>query len=107
VLASSRQAEDDLTLRAQLSTAVTQLQQAADAAGLAVDLALSRYRQGLASYLDVVDAQTAALTAQRCVIENRTRQLDANVDLIRASRGGWRRDDLGSGGVATLSGNAS
>jgi NodT family efflux transporter outer membrane factor (OMF) lipoprotein len=92
VLASFKQVEDDLTLLTQLGMATTQQQQAVDAADLSVNLALSRYRRGAVSYLEVVDAQTAALTAERGVIDIRTRQLDANVDLIRALGGGWRND---------------
>ncbi|APR39396.1 efflux transporter outer membrane subunit [Paraburkholderia sp. SOS3] len=96
VLASFRQVEDDLTLLAQLGIATTEQQQAVDAADLSVDLALSRYRRGAVSYLEVVDAQTAALAAKRGEIEIRTRQLDANVDLVRALGGGWRVDDVDS-----------
>jgi NodT family efflux transporter outer membrane factor (OMF) lipoprotein len=92
VLASFKQVEDDLTLLAQLGTATSQQQQAVDAANLSVDLALSRYRRGAVSYLEVVDAQTAALTAERGLIDIRTQQLDANVDLVRALGGGWRNE---------------
>jgi NodT family efflux transporter outer membrane factor (OMF) lipoprotein len=93
VLSSFRQVEDNLTLLTELGTATQQQQDAADAADLSVNLALSRYRRGAASYLDVVEAQSAALGAQRSVIEIRTRQLDANVDLIRALGGGWQKGD--------------
>lgn len=94
VLASFKQVEDDLTLLTQLGTATSQQQQAVDAANLSVDLALSRYRRGAVSYLEVVDAQTAALAAQRGLIDIRTQQLDANVDLVRALGGGWRNDHV-------------
>jgi hypothetical protein len=48
--------------------------------------------------LDVVDeAQSAALEAERSVIELRTRQLDANVDLVHGFGGGSTRDDLAGG----------
>ncbi|GAB2899167.1 efflux transporter outer membrane subunit [Paraburkholderia jirisanensis] len=107
VLTSFRQVEDDLSLLAQLGTATAQLQQAADSAGLSVNLALSRYREGVVSYLDVVDAQTAELAAQRSIIETRTKQLDANVDLIRALGGGWSYDDLGPGADTAPSGHIS
>ena len=82
--------------------ATTQQQQAEDAANLSVSLALSRYRRGAVSYLEVVDAQTAALTAQRGVIDIRTRQLDANVDLIRALGGGWRNDPTDAAKTAPI-----
>ncbi|WP_109482731.1 efflux transporter outer membrane subunit [Paraburkholderia sp. C35] len=87
VLASFRQVEDDLTLLDDLGTATGQQQDAANAAETSVDLSLSRYRRGAVSYLDVVEAQSAALTAERSVIVLRTQQLDAGVDLIHAVGG--------------------
>jgi NodT family efflux transporter outer membrane factor (OMF) lipoprotein len=96
VLASFKQVEDDLTLLSQLGTATAQQQQAADAADLSVKLALSRYQRGAVSYLDVVEAQSAALDSERSVIEIRTQQLDANVDLVRALGGGWNKDEFDS-----------
>jgi NodT family efflux transporter outer membrane factor (OMF) lipoprotein len=96
VLASFRQVEDDLTLLDDLRTATNQQQDAATAADTSVNLSLSRYRRGAVSYLDVVEAQSAALESERSVIALRTQQLDANVDLIRAVGGGWTKDDLAS-----------
>jgi NodT family efflux transporter outer membrane factor (OMF) lipoprotein len=97
VLASFRQVEDNLTLLDDLGTATNQQQDAANAAQTALNLALARYQRGAVSYLDVVEAQSAELEAQRSVIALRTRQLDANVDLIHALGGGWTTDDLKAG----------
>jgi len=80
-----------------LGTATNQQQDAASAAQTALNLALARYQRGAVSYLDVVEAQSAELEAQRSVIALRTRQLDANVDLIHALGGGWTTDDLKAG----------
>ncbi|MFM0339774.1 efflux transporter outer membrane subunit [Paraburkholderia fungorum] len=96
VLASFRQVEDDLSLLSDLGTATAQQQDAATAADTSVNLSLARYRRGAVSYLDVVEAQSAALVSERSVIQLRTQQLDANVDLVRALGGGWTRDDLAS-----------
>ncbi|SOE87256.1 efflux transporter, outer membrane factor (OMF) lipoprotein, NodT family [Burkholderia sp. YR290] len=97
VLTSFRQVEDDLSLLDDLGTATDQQQDAAKAADTSLNLSLARYRRGAVSYLDVVEAQSAALKSERSVIELRTQQLDANVDLIRALGGGWSKDDLADG----------
>jgi NodT family efflux transporter outer membrane factor (OMF) lipoprotein len=94
VLASFRQVEDDLSLLDDLGIATDQQQRAAIAADTSVTLSLALYQRGAVSYLDVVESQSAALESERSVIQLRTQQLDANVDLIRALGGGWTDDDL-------------
>jgi NodT family efflux transporter outer membrane factor (OMF) lipoprotein len=93
VLASFREVEDNLTLLSELGTALDERRTGASAAQHAVDLSLDRYRRGTVSYLDVVQAQTAALDTQRSALDIQTRQLSANVRLIHALGGGWSRDD--------------
>ena len=48
---------------------------------------------GAVSYLEAVQSQTTALTAQREALDLDTRQLRANVALIRALGGGWDSGD--------------
>jgi NodT family efflux transporter outer membrane factor (OMF) lipoprotein len=79
VLSAFRQIEDNLSLLQDLGTALGEQRDADDAAQHSVDLALSRYRQGAVGYLDVVQAQTAALDAQSGVLDIQTRLLSANV----------------------------
>jgi NodT family efflux transporter outer membrane factor (OMF) lipoprotein len=94
VLSAFQQVEDNLALLSYLGTALNEQKDAANAAQYSVDLALRQYRQGTIGYLDVVQAQTVALEAQRSVLDIQTRQLSANVQLLHALGGGWSTDEL-------------
>ena len=58
-------------------------------------LAKERYQQGLTSYLDVVDAQRAALQAERQDAQLRGQRAVAAVLLAKALGGGWESDTAG------------
>jgi NodT family efflux transporter outer membrane factor (OMF) lipoprotein len=53
-----------------------------------------RYDAGVADYVEVTTTHTAALQAQRDAIAARVAQLNAAVALVRATGGGWTRDQL-------------
>jgi outer membrane protein, multidrug efflux system len=55
----------------------------------AADLATERYRSGIVSYLDVVDADREALQAERGNDQLIGQRLNAAVQLIKALGGGW------------------
>ncbi|WP_213879082.1 efflux transporter outer membrane subunit [Pseudomonas sp. dw_358] len=89
VLGAFQQVEDNLSLIAVLGSALQDQRDAASAAQDSESLALSQYKDGGAGYLDVVEAQTTALQAQSSVLDLQTRQLSANVQLVKALGGGW------------------
>jgi NodT family efflux transporter outer membrane factor (OMF) lipoprotein len=94
VLSAFQQVEDNLALLSYLGTALGQQRDAATYAQTTVDLALRQYKQGTVGYLDVVQAQTVELDAQRGVLDVQTRQLSADVQLLHALGGGWSDDEL-------------
>jgi multidrug efflux system outer membrane protein len=89
VLNAFRDVEDQMALANRLAVEAKDANDAVTAAERTVDLANIRYRQGVATYLDVVTAQTAALTAEETAIQLTTRRLQASVDLTRALGGAW------------------
>jgi len=64
-------------------------QRAVDNARRAADLAADRYRSGIVSYLEVVDANREALQAERAHAQLAGQRLSASVQLIKALGGGW------------------
>jgi len=89
VLNAVREVQDYLSALRWLADEAQQTEAAASAAKKALDMSMALYRDGAASYLDVVTAQDAALDAQRAAIAVNTRQLDAYVGLLLALGGGW------------------
>jgi NodT family efflux transporter outer membrane factor (OMF) lipoprotein len=89
VLGAFQQVEDNLALLSHYRTAAEAERAAVAAAQRSLDFATSRYRDGAASYLEVVTSQAAALQTQRDALDLDTRQRRASVQLIRALGGGW------------------
>lgn len=92
VLAAFQQVEDQLALLEQYDEAAQAEQRTVAASQRALDMASKRYRDGAASYLDVVAAQIANLQARRNALDLTTRQRRATVQLVRALGGGWSTD---------------
>ncbi|WP_299790173.1 efflux transporter outer membrane subunit [Ramlibacter sp.] len=89
VLVALRDVEDQLSAL-QLLAGQAQAQSAAVTLGSrAALLADSRYRSGLASQLDVLDARRTELRNRREALQVRSEQYQATVRLIRALGGGW------------------
>jgi outer membrane protein TolC len=89
VLTAFQQVEDGLALVNHSRTAATEERSAAAAAERSLALALTQYREGEVSYLDVVTSQTVALQTQLDLLNLDTAERRATVQLIRALGGGW------------------
>lgn len=89
VLDAFREVEDSLARAAALSRQEQALARAAQAAARSERLALDRYRDGAADYLEVLTAQTAALEAEQAYLAVQFRRRREAVTLVRALGGGW------------------
>jgi outer membrane protein, multidrug efflux system len=65
-------------------------QEMADQLRISVDLSLQRYRDGIASYFEVLEAQQQYFPAERNLVRTERDQLVTIVDLYRALGGGWK-----------------
>jgi NodT family efflux transporter outer membrane factor (OMF) lipoprotein len=63
---------------------------ALEAAQDAYDLTLARYRGGMATYLDVLSAEDALISARRSMAALETRAFSVDVALVKALGGGFR-----------------
>jgi len=54
-----------------------------------LELSVTRYKGGVASYLEVTTAQSAALSNERAAVDILTRRMVSSVLLIKAIGGGW------------------
>jgi multidrug efflux system outer membrane protein len=60
----------------------------------AASLAEDRYRSGIVAYIEVVDANRDALTAERASAQLAGERLIATVQLIKALGGGWNEKEV-------------
>jgi multidrug efflux system outer membrane protein len=91
VLNAFREVEDALALSASLATQEQERHRAAQAAQRTEALALDRYKDGAADYLEVFTAQTAALEAQQEYIDVVVSRRRAAITLVRALGGDFAR----------------
>ena len=90
VLNVFRDVEDQLTSLLLLSGQAEAQGRAVTAARRAMQLSDVRYRNGLVSQLELLEARRSELRNRRQELQVRTAQYVATVGLIRALGGGWR-----------------
>ena len=93
-LAAYREVEDNLSALHHLADEVAADEAASKAAQSAANHSDKRYDAGVADYVEVTTTHTAALQEERDAISARVLQLNAAVALVRATGGGWTRDQI-------------
>ncbi|MBI0330495.1 efflux transporter outer membrane subunit [Burkholderia plantarii] len=105
VLGAFQQVEDDLTSLDALASEAASARRAAEASDLSLTLTTNRFQAGAVSYLDVVTAQTIALSNRRRVDQIDAQRIEAAVGLAVAVGGGWRAEPNVATAAAVTPGN--
>jgi NodT family efflux transporter outer membrane factor (OMF) lipoprotein len=94
VLTGFQQVEDNLAAVRILENEAQVQEQAVAAAQRSLDLSVTRYKGGVTSYLEVITAQSAALSDEVTAVNILGRRMADTVLLIQALGGGWDRSTL-------------
>ncbi|HEX3684394.1 MAG TPA: efflux transporter outer membrane subunit [Bryobacteraceae bacterium] len=94
VLSDFQTVEDNLASLRILATEVEQYGTAVQASAHYLALALTRYRTGVDSYLNVITAQNTLLSNRESQVQVQLRQMTSSVALIMALGGGWDASQL-------------
>jgi len=94
VLVSFQAVEDELAALRILSQEATEQHAAVTSSTRYLDLANTRFRTGVDSYLNVIIAQTSLLNNRQAEVQVQLRQMTASVALILALGGGWDNSQL-------------
>jgi NodT family efflux transporter outer membrane factor (OMF) lipoprotein len=94
VLTGFQQVEDNVAALRILEREAQTQQQAVVAAQKYLELAITRYKGGVTSYLEVTTAQSAALSDEVTAVNILGRRMVDAVGLIQALGGGWDRSAL-------------
>ena len=89
VLTALQEVEDNLVLADRLQREAQFQAEALQAAQRNLEITLDQYRTGTVSYLNVVTAQTSALTSESNLLSVRNRQLAAVNQLLKNIAGRW------------------
>jgi NodT family efflux transporter outer membrane factor (OMF) lipoprotein len=89
IQAAFREVADALAGRATFAEQLQAQRNVAEAEAVRYRLSELRYNNGVASYLDLLDAQRSLFAAQQALVQTRLQQLQNQVLLYRALGGGW------------------
>ncbi|WP_041675142.1 efflux transporter outer membrane subunit [Ramlibacter tataouinensis] len=94
-----REVADALAGRATFGEQLQAQRNVVEAESARLRLSQLRYDAGVASFLDLLDAQRSLFTAQQAEIQTRVQQLQNQVLLYRSLGGGWREPGTGTAGT--------
>jgi NodT family efflux transporter outer membrane factor (OMF) lipoprotein len=94
VLSAFQEVEDNLAALRLLEDEAKTQDAAVASAQRSLQLSSNRYKGGVATYLEVITAQSTALSDQRVAVEIAGRRMTASVSLIKALGGGWKAGNL-------------
>jgi len=101
VLQAFQEVQDSLTGLTILDQAYQSQQLAVDASRRSLDISTNRYKGGLVSYLDVVNAQQNVLSNEQELAILQGQKLVTSVLLVKALGGGWDASSLAAIQVKT------
>ncbi len=93
-LGAFQQVEDNLAALRILEKEAQQERETVESAQESLQLSTNRYQGGVDNYLQVLTAQTIALSNERNEVDILRRRMDASVLLIKALGGGWNVSNL-------------
>jgi multidrug efflux system outer membrane protein len=94
VLQALREVADSLVATDQVRELIAQSEVRTGAAAETLRLQRMRYRAGVISYIEVLDAERQLFSAQIDLARAKLSQLQSYIDLYRALGGGWSDEDL-------------
>ena len=89
VLAAYQDVEDNIAALRQLQEESVSQAAAVAATSGALDQAQYRYKAGIVTYIEVVAAENASLSARLSAADIQVRRMIASVQLVKALGGGW------------------
>lgn len=94
VIQALREVADAIASRDSAERQIAAADRALNEAQGGYDLAMQRYKGGLASYLDVLTAEDALISAERTATDARYRRVALDAALVRALGGGFTEQDV-------------